>query len=55
MGTNSAVKKKHHTAMLVESSRALGYIDGKKVGHGGKPIPHPNDKPQERLDWSKIK
>lgn len=55
MGTNSAPKKKHPAALLVESSRAVGYIDGKKVGHGGKPVPHPNDKAPERLDWSKIK
>jgi hypothetical protein len=55
MGTNSAIKKKHYTALLVASSRVVGYVDGKKIGTGGKPVPHPNDKAPERLDWSKIK
>jgi len=55
MGNNSSVKQKHYKSQLVENCRALGHIDGKKLGPGGTPIPHPNDKPPERLDWSKVK
>lgn len=53
MGTNSTPKKRHYTGMLADHARAVGFHNGKRTGKGGKPIPHPNDKPPERMPQPK--